>query len=148
MKITLSKQQWEFIGNKTGWIKSAQENINNQNDQQEKSLKDKMSEAAYLSLQIVYATVTPDGTYLETKDIPLPDKVWAWADGLTYKYYETQTSGKTSLNNIINFDIEKFEKEIDGDIAEFKQLLKKVGRPKRLTKEEMIAKGYHQEETP
>jgi hypothetical protein len=22
MKITLSKQQWEFIGNKTGWIKS------------------------------------------------------------------------------------------------------------------------------
>ena len=24
MKITLSKSQWEFIGNKTGWIKTAQ----------------------------------------------------------------------------------------------------------------------------
>lgn len=26
MKITLSKAQWQFIGNKTGWIKKAQEN--------------------------------------------------------------------------------------------------------------------------
>jgi predicted metal-dependent hydrolase len=145
MKITLSKQQWQFIGNKTGWIKKAQENIN---DQQEKSLKDKMSEATHLSLQIVYATITPDGTYLETKDIDLPDKVWAWADGLTYKYYETRTSGKTSMANIMNFDIEQFEKEIDRDIAEFKLLLKKVGIPKKLTKEEMIAKGYQQEEKP
>ena len=24
MKITLSKQQWEFVGKKTGWIKTAQ----------------------------------------------------------------------------------------------------------------------------
>jgi len=27
MKITLSKAQWEFIGRKTGWIKSAQMQI-------------------------------------------------------------------------------------------------------------------------
>jgi len=27
MKIILSKQQWELIGKKTGWIKTAQSNI-------------------------------------------------------------------------------------------------------------------------
>ena len=140
MKIKLSKKQWELIGKKTGWIKLAQAQ-----DIQEQSLKDKMSQATRLSLQITYATITPDGHYLETKEIDIPDKVWAWADGLTYKYYENQTTGRTSLSNIMNFDIEQFENEIDKDIVEFQQLLKKVGLPKKLTKEEMITKGYKQE---
>ena len=139
MKITLSKAQWQFIGRKTGWIKTTQENTDSI---QEISLKEKMSEATHLALQIAYATTTPDRTYLETKEVNLPDKVWAWADGLTYKYYENQTSGKTSLQNIIDFDIEQFEKQVDRDIVEFKQLLQKVGPPKKLTKEEMLARGY------
>jgi len=138
--FTLSKAQWEFIGKTAGWTKFAQD----PQDIQEQSLKDKMFQATHLSLQIAFATITPDGHYLETKEIDLPDKVWAWADGLTYKYYENQVTGKTSLSNIINFDIEQFEQEIDRDIIEFQKLLKKVGTPKKLTKEEMIAKGYKQ----
>jgi hypothetical protein len=142
MKITLSKQQWELIGRKTGWIKKAQESVDSK---QEASLKEKMSEATHLALQIVYATTAPDGTYLETKEVNLPDEVWAWADGLTHKYYEKQMNGETSLQNLIDFDVGKFEEEVDKDIEKFKQLLKKVGPPKRLTKEEMIAKGYRWE---
>ena len=142
MKIKLSKSQWEFVGRRAGWIKKAEENSNQNDEQDVASLKDKMTEATRLAFQCAYKNITPDGYFHEEKKVDLPDEVWAWADGLTQEYYMKQMEGRTSIQNIIDFDIEKAEQQIDKDIELFKQTLEKVGAPKKLTPEEYRALGY------
>jgi hypothetical protein len=138
MKIKLSKSQWEGIGKKAGWIKEVQEN----QGAQEASFKDKMTEATRLAFQCIYETVAPDGTYLTERRIELPDQVWGWADGLVQDNYMRQIEGRTSLKGLTNFDMGKAEKDIDRDIESFKQILSRIGLPKKLTVEEYRAMGY------
>jgi hypothetical protein len=51
-------------------------------------------------------------------------------------------AGHCSLNEMINFDLEKFESEVIRDIENMKVLLARVGEPKRLTREDLIKRGY------
>jgi hypothetical protein len=139
MKIKLSKSQWEGIGKTAGWIKNAEENSE---DDLTESIEDKMKKATYLAFQCAYATLSPDGTYLHPKEIDLPEEVWHWADGLTQDYIMRNIEGRTSLKNIMEFDMGKTEEMIDDTIKLFEETLTKVGSPKKLSKEEYHAMGY------
>ena len=111
-----------------------------------KSLSDLMREAYCLSLDVAFKTVAPDGHYFQTRDTGIPsehdDMVWGWADGLMHGYYERISSGQCSLKAMIDFDIGNFEEEVRRDTNIMREILAKVGPPKRLTNEEMVALGY------
>jgi hypothetical protein len=113
----------------------------------EKSLADLMEEALSLSWKLSYSTIAPDGTYFDPReDSTISDNDWTiisgWADGLMHKYQQNCMAGHCSLNEMINFDLEKFESEVIRDIENMKVLLARVGEPKRLTREDLIKRGY------
>ncbi len=63
MKITLSKKQWKSIGNKTGWIKSAQliQNLENQSTEEIEQTNNTTSNSENLQVSIYLDT---NKTYL------------------------------------------------------------------------------------
>jgi hypothetical protein len=112
-----------------------------------KSLADLMDEALSLSWKLSYSTIAPDGTYFDPRDDSTISKddwsmISGWADGLTHKYLDKCTTGHCSLNQMISFDIEKFENEVIRDIEKMKILLARVGEPKQLTREDLVGRGY------
>lgn len=108
------------------------------------SLQEKMHKAFYLAMNVAYSELSPDGTCFTVRDCPEAndDRIWGWADGLVQDYAMKRINGECSLQAMIDFDIEKFEESVDSDIAFFEGLLEKLGKPVRLTKEEMRSRGY------
>ena len=114
---------------------------------EEKSLCELMEEAFLLSLNCAYETICPNGNFFDSRkqfpcDENLIDKIYGWADGLTQKYYFDVTNGHCSPAMMINFDLEKFEENVKFDIRLMTDILAICGLPKRLTREEMIERGY------
>lgn len=140
MKIKISKSQWQEMGKKAGWMKVAEDVENS--EELVSSFQDKMREATNLAFQCAYATISPDGSYLHTKEVDLPEEVWHWADGLAQEYYMKNIEGRTSLQGMIDFDLEKAEQDVDNVISLFRKTLNKVGRPRKLTVEEYRSMGY------
>lgn len=112
----------------------------------DKSLCELMNEAFGLSLDCAYGELSPDGHYLTVRELPISaektDLIFAWADGLMHKYYQNVSTGHCSLNQMVNFDIEKFENKVIETIQLFKDLLDTYGKPITLTFEEMQKRGY------
>lgn len=112
---------------------------------EEKSLADRMNEAFRLSLQLAYETIDDKGHYFDYRQSGLgnlEDTIYGWADGLSHKYYETHASGRCSFQSMIDFDVGKFEVSVLKDIRKMKNLLKRIGPPKKLTKEQLRSRGY------
>ena len=111
-----------------------------------KSLADLMMEAYNLSLDVAFRTIAPDGHYFQTRDTGIPpehdDMVWGWADGLMHKYYENVSGGRCSIKKMVEFDLANFEEEVRRDTNTMREILAKVGPPKKLTNDEMVAMGY------
>jgi hypothetical protein len=113
----------------------------------EKSLCELMDEGFRLSLKLAHEDMSPDGTYLTPRksfDIPETnvETIYGWADGLVHKRYHTMATGRCSHSQIANFDIAKFEASVKMDIRMMTDALALMGEPKRLTPEEMRARGY------
>ena len=112
----------------------------------ELSLEEKMGEAFSRSLLLAYATIAPGGTFFNSRDFNFgpayDDLISGWCDGLVHKYYNRITTGQCSLNAQINFDLAKFEQEVDEAIQTFSALISIFGYPKQLTTEDMRQMGY------
>ena len=108
------------------------------------SLKDKMIEASDLACDIAYSEVTHEGHYFTVRDDKQAnsDRVWGWVDGLVQASAMKRIEGRCSLQATIDFDIGEFEESVDKDITWFKTVLARVGKPVRLTKQEMRDRGY------
>ena len=113
-----------------------------------KSLEELMAEAIRLSYLLTYSTKTWQGYFFDVReDYPmndgyLCDKICGWSDGLVHKYYDRMSNCECSVAAACDFDIEKFEEGVIKDIKRFTELLKKVGEPKILTRQDLRARGY------
>jgi hypothetical protein len=111
-----------------------------------KSLQELMQEAFNLSLDCAYGTLAPTGNYMHVRELPVSketnDMIFAWCDGLMHGYYERTSSGRCSLQATIDFDVAKFEANVERDIATMEGLLATYGMPRRMTFEEMQIEGY------
>jgi hypothetical protein len=58
MKITLSKSQWEFVGKKTGWLKTLSKNITSQTEGHYKSDEDIADE--FRDVKVLNVSINPD----------------------------------------------------------------------------------------
>ena len=100
-------------------------------EQVESSLEEKMQKAFFTSLKLVHKSKLADGTYYSTRD--LPDEVnyiaYAWADGLTHKYYQNMANCHCSSRAMVDFDIGKFEATIDNELLLMEKYLKILGEP-------------------
>lgn len=104
-----------------------------------------MHEVFYLSMDLAYSETNHQGHYFTARgDLPtdIEDKVFGYADGLVHSYLERMMNGRCSLNAMAEFDIAAFEDEVKKDIETFTTLLAKIGKPRRLTVEEMRGRGY------
>lgn len=103
-----------------------------------------MGEAYGVSLDLAYATLSPDGHYLDVRELPVEhsDMVWAWADGHVHGYFERITTGRCSLQAQIDFDLEAFEERVVRQLDTMKRILQRMGAPRVLTFAEMQARGY------
>lgn len=114
-----------------------------------KSLSDLMQEAFMLSMTVGHSELSPDGHYFTWRDnLELligqthADTVSAWADGLIQKYYHNVTTGHCSPNQMVKFNVERFEVEVKMNIKMMTDALKRIGHPIKLTFEEMRKRGY------
>jgi hypothetical protein len=73
--------------------------------------------------------------------------VWGWVDGLVQRYAMKRIEGRCSLAASLEFDVAEFEASVDKDIAWFEKVLARVGKPVRLTVQEMRKRGYIVRET-
>ncbi len=100
-----------------------------------KSLAELMNDAFNLSLDLAYSELSPDGHYFTARNLPVTkdvdDMIFCWCDGLKHKYYENVSTGRCSLQRMIDFEIELMT-----------ELLRKFGGPITLTFEEMRKRGY------
>ena len=110
------------------------------------SLSDLMTEAYNLSLVLGFGEIAPDGSLLTWRSLPTSseneDMISAWADGLCHKYYQNVSTGHCSPQQTINFDLEKWEEQVKMEIEIMKEILARVGPGRKLTFEEMKARGY------
>ena len=109
-----------------------------------KSLADLMQEAYATSLDLAFDTVSPDGYYLNARELSVEhsEMVWAWADGHLHGYYERMATGRCSLKAQLEFDLEEFEKRVIRDLDTMQRILKRMGKPRQLTFADMQARGY------
>lgn len=112
-----------------------------------KSLSDLMQTAFKLSLDLSHTELSSLGHYFTPRETNMgtekeTDMVWAWSDGLMHKFYENRSTGHCSIQSMIDFDVAKFEADVEKDIATMERLLKKYGKPVRLTFAEMQRRGY------
>ena len=117
-----------------------------------KSLAELMGDAVALSWELIYEDIAPDGTYLTPRQNfesigtdTEKDMISSWADGLYHKYYDNRTTGHCSLQAMIDFDVEKFEKQVEQDIETMKRILAVVPSPVKLDFAEMQRRGYRGE---
>ncbi len=108
------------------------------------SLADVMQDAYAASLDLAYATLSPDGYYLDARELPVEhsDMVWAWADGHVHGYYERMATGRCSLQAQVDFDLGEFEERVVRQLDMMRRLLKRIGEPRKLSFAEMQARGY------
>lgn len=113
----------------------------------EKSLDELLHDAFILGCYCCYSDMTPAGGFFtprETKELTSDE--WDWvaghADGLIINYADRMKNGRCSWQAMIDFDVKDFESTIINDIDKMKKILARVGKPKRLTKEEMLKMGY------
>jgi hypothetical protein len=91
------------------------------------SFQDKLDHALELACMLCYEN---DGKVKNTSKYnkELEDLLWLYADGLIQKYHEKRITGLCSLKQMIDYEMEKEEIEIDEHIELFTQLLKAEGR--------------------
>ena len=108
------------------------------------SLKDKMNKAYGLACDLAYGEITHAGNYFTVRDDKRvqSDRIWGYVDGLWSEYLWKHMEGRCSLQATIDFDIGKFEEQVDKDIAFFEGLLNEIGKPKQLTKQDLRDRGY------
>lgn len=86
------------------------------------SFADKLDKAFVLSMRLVY-----EGH--RYRDLPLDDAaeefdlVYGYADGLSAARHERIQTGQCSINQMISYDIEAEEVNLDADIARLEALL-------------------------
>lgn len=109
----------------------------------EKSLAELMEEAFYLSLNIVYETLSPNGHYFDEREnfhnLPesILDTVFGWADGLCHGMYQRISTGRCPTQTTIDFDIGDWETTVKVNIRMMKEALKMLGMPRKMTYDEM-----------
>ncbi len=110
----------------------------------EPSLYDKLDTAIDLAWRLTYKNMRKDGTYHEVREVDpdVCDIVAAHADGLVQRYAFDRRDGRCSLQAMIDFDVEEFEKSVDSDIEKMREALEKVGEPVVCTDEYLIAGGW------
>jgi len=90
MKITLSKSQWQFIGEKAGWIKKAVEQIGSQH-------REKLEES---DMEMAYR-VSPTEVILKDKDDPrLPHELWVLRDDFAGHVIEIDGKGYEFVSQV------------------------------------------------
>jgi hypothetical protein len=100
-----------------------------------KSLSDLMHEAVTLSWDLSFEAVTPEGRYTKWRSVgnaEESDMITSWADGLMHQYYQRYSSGRCSLQAMIDFDVAEFEESVKRDVGVMRALLEQVGRPRQL----------------
>ena len=109
-----------------------------------KSLADLMQEAYATSLDLAFETLSPDDHYMDPRTLPVEhsDMIWAWADGHKHAHYERMATGRCSLKAQLEFDLEEFENRVIQDLDTMQRILKRIGKPRKLTFTEMQARGY------
>ena len=85
------------------------------------SFQDKLNEAVCLAEQLVYPK--PDqpkaSTFCTQQEL---DLIWNFADGLYSKYCIDCINGRTSLKNVLNFNLVKEEKKLEQNIKTLETL--------------------------
>lgn len=108
----------------------------------EPSMNDKLNEATNLAVELAYEDLEK-GIPRDTDKIfgeELSNKIWSYVDGLYQKWIFNNIKGRTSfIKSILEFDIEKEEKNIENDILKFKELLQTVKGTKEAKPEEKPA---------
>ena len=101
-------------------------------EQTEQSLGELMHEAFVGAMNILYKD-NADGRWVDLIDNIYNiltedelDMLFGWADGLEHNYYQKHASCQTSLYNIINFDIEKFEQKVVRHIEQMRQISERL----------------------
>lgn len=141
MKIKFSKSQWEFIGKKTGWLKSARFSDNDgdgdgDSDSYAPSKSELMGddlvdrakkEFIYEHRDDAKKDINDTISYIAEGVSPL-EKIeqlcWAMKQEYQFaKYLLSQLSTKTSisLTDLINFDISRFDEEQKQELIEMSQ---------------------------
>jgi hypothetical protein len=114
-------------------------------NQIDKSLEELMRKALLLSFKICYTELTPNKHYFTVREgltEAEENKAFGWCDGLMHKYYNKMSNSRCSISEMINFDLEQFEKSVIEDIEYFKEILTRISAPVILTSEEMTRRGY------
>jgi hypothetical protein len=114
------------------------------------SLDELMTRAFHLAMDVAYSELAPGGHWIAARQEALgtedeTDMVWSWADGHQHKHLHDRTSGRCSLQAMIDFDIGRFEEQVRRDIVTLTQLLARFGAPKPLDFSEMKRRGYRGE---
>ena len=82
----------------------------------QKSMQEKLNLAYKLACKLAY---DPNGKPSNIDD----NDVWNYVDGLWAKYHEDRIFGNTSLQKILEYDMEEEEKRLDLHIKKFKNLI-------------------------
>jgi len=89
------------------------------------SFQDKLNEAVRLAEQLAHPEPeqAKASSFCTREEL---DLIWNYADGLYSKYYLDHINGKTSLKNMLNFDMAKEEKKLEQRIKTLKTLSLRV----------------------
>ena len=107
----------------------------------EPSMNDKLNEATNLAVELAFEDLEK-GIPRDTDKIfgeELSNKIGSYVDGLYQKWIFNNIKGRTSIKSMLEFDIEKEEKNIENDILKFKELLQTVKGTKEAKPEEKPA---------
>ena len=112
------------------------------------SLEEKMNYAFRLAMRCLYCERATNGSLLTPREDMTDEEdnlpgfsISEWVDGHVQDLLEKQIEGRVSLNSMINFDLEAFEKSVDADIARLQELQKQFTCV-TLSTEEMHRRGY------
>ena len=130
--IKISKNQWEFIGKKAGWLKKAQRALTedeSDDDVISRSMKDTLvlgynlaGDIVDIENEMVKKGIGISGAKYLNED-KMASNIAAWCDGLVGKYVYDMVSGRTSLKKMLDFDMDKFQRKCEKDIIIMQKIL-------------------------